>query len=88
MKKNVENCCIQSKEYIIFTSSNNNKTHTTMEIIITEQIEKEINAEIKKISDRIEKEMNISWDLRNYELIEMDAKYIKEMKESLRKGVL
>ena len=30
LKKNVENCCIESKEYIIFTSSNNNKTHTDM----------------------------------------------------------
>jgi len=57
-------------------------------ITITTEIAKEINAEISKAIRNIEKEMAYSADLRNYEAIERNAKYIKEMKEALNTGEL
>ncbi len=57
-------------------------------IAITTEIAKEINSEISKAIRNIEKEMSYSADLRNYETIERNAKYIKEMKEVLSKGEL
>ena len=57
-------------------------------IEITPAIKNEINAEISKAIKSIEKEISISADLRNYEAIERNAKYIKEMKEALNLGVI
>ena len=57
-------------------------------IEITPAIKNEINAEISKAIKSIEKEILISADLRNYEAIERNAKYIKEMKEALNLGVI
>ncbi len=57
-------------------------------ITITNEIAKEIKVEIYKAISNIEKEMAYPSDLRNYESIERNAKYLKEMREALIKGEL
>ncbi len=61
---------------------------TTMTIEITTSIEKEITTEINKAIKSIEKEMAYSADLRNYEAIARNSKYIAEMKQAIKKGII
>ena len=57
-------------------------------IEITPELAKEIEKEILNCSKQIEKEMAISFDLRNYEHIARMANHAKDLKNSLLNGYL